>query len=500
MMLVSKGDIDRFRVILQANLGLHFEPGADEQLAEALQDRLRQTGRSAGQYLGAIEPPAVPSRDELRELATRLTVPETYFFRYPEQLDVFAEVALAERLAGRADGRPLQILSAGCASGEEPYSLAMLIREQIPAAQAAEIGILGIDVNPAMLHRARDAVYSPWSLRGVSEVRRQRYFHARRGALELDEDIRRMVRFEERNLVADDPDFWQPERFEIIFCRNITIYFSPETTKAVVARLSGALAPGGYLFLGPSETLRGVSQEYHLRHARGVFYYQRRSPGEAESAPPPSARLPAQITPAAPLPQPEGDAAWADVIGRAANRIAALSRRPASPSHPRPPKDLSLAVELIRQERFDEALRALPEDAEGDADLLLLRAVILTNAGRVSQAEGVCREVLAMDELSAGAHYLMALCREHAGQHLAAVECDQAAIYLDPAFAMPRLHLGLLAKRIGDIDTARRELQAALALLDKEEASRIVLFGGGFNREALAQLCRAGLRTIGVDA
>jgi chemotaxis protein methyltransferase CheR len=102
-----------------------------------------------------------------------------------------------------------------------------------------------------------------------------------------------------------------------------------------------------------------------------------------------------------------------------------------------------------------------------------------------------------MDELNAGAHYLLALCLEHEGNRPKATEHDQSAAYLDPAFAMPRLHLGLLAKRSGELDVAMRELERALILLAREDSSRILLFGGGFSRDALVELCRRELRTCG---
>ena len=112
-------------------------------------------------------------------------------------------------------------------------------------------------------------------------------------------------------------------------------------------------------------------------------------------------------------------------------------------------------------------------------------------------AEDACLRLLLIDELNAGAHYVLALCREHSGCHARAREHDRVAAYLDPAFAMPRLHLGLLARRADDADGARRELAQALILLQREDASRLLLFGGGFNREALLTLCRSALRDCG---
>ena len=167
-----------------------------------------------------------------------------------------------------------------------------------------------------------------------------------------------------------------------------------------------------------------------------------------------------------------------------------------------PPRawDLSLVLEAVRQERFADALEligSLPADSNEDSDALLLHAVLLTNHGRLKESEEVCRRLLALDELNAGAHYLMALCREHDGDANGAIEHGQTAIYLDPGFAMPHLHLGILAKRSGDHATAKHELGQALVLLASEDASRILLFGGGFSRDALLQLCRTQLHAAG---
>ena len=144
-------------------------------------------------------------------------------------------------------------------------------------------------------------------------------------------------------------------------------------------------------------------------------------------------------------------------------------------------------------------MHALPGGATADPDSLLLRAALLTHSGRLDDAERVCADLLGLDELNAGAHYLLALCREGRGDRAAAIDHDQVAVYLDPAFAMPRLHMGLLARRSGQADVARRELGLALPLLQREDTSRLLLFGGGFNRDTLTALCRAELGAAGVE-
>ena len=164
--------------------------------------------------------------------------------------------------------------------------------------------------------------------------------------------------------------------------------------------------------------------------------------------------------------------------------------------------DVSAALDLLQKERFAEALGALPAARDGqiDADAQLLRAVLLANSGDLAQAESACLRLLKDDELNAGAHYVMALCRAHHGDRQAAMEHDRTAVYLDPTFAMPHLHLGLLAKRGGELDLARQELSQSLLLLPREDSSRILLFGGGFSREALVKLAHSELRACGGEA
>jgi chemotaxis protein methyltransferase CheR len=152
---------------------------------------------------------------------------------------------------------------------------------------------------------------------------------------------------------------------------------------------------------------------------------------------------------------------------------------------------------MMRNERFGDALELLGTFSTSDPETQLLRAILLTNGGRHREAENVCAELLARDELNAGAHYLLALCREHAGDREKACEHDRIATYLDAAFAMPHIHIGLLERRAGHFDRAVAELERALELLGSEDASRILLFGGGFSREALALLCRNELRRCG---
>lgn len=500
---ISVGDVERFRRAVGRRLGLHFEDAKLAFLADVLGRRFEANGGDCEAYLSRVEENR--SKQELAALAQELTVGETYFFRHMDQFRAFAEVALPERLrvrdarAGDAK-RSLRILSAGCASGEEPYSLAILVREA-SLEPSTGITIRGVDVNPVALKKALRGRFSSWALRETPHDVQRRWFQQDGHEAVLNDTVRTGVRFDERNLLDEDAELWPPCAYDIIFCRNVVMYFAPDTAQALVARITRALAPGGYLFLGHAETLRGLSQDFHLRHTHGTFYYQRKEAVGASVDPGLPIAQRADHTPA--LATAIGsDGAWVDAIRKAAERIQVLAEAPprSSPVVHGPNGDLRFALDLLQRERFSEALdviRELPSEKTEDPDVLLLHAVLLAHSGRLAGAEEACQRLLAVDELNAGAHYVLALCCEGAGDRGRAAEHDQIATYLDPAFAMPHLHLGLIARRTGDREAARRELEQAIGLLEREDASRLLLFGGGFKRETLIALCRTELNACG---
>jgi chemotaxis protein methyltransferase CheR len=503
---LSGSALDDFRAVLARRFGWCFVDARAALLGEVLEHRHKRTGRGAAAYLAFLDSADVGDAAlaaELRTLARELTVGETYFFRHREQFCAFEEVALPDRLA--ASERPLRILSAGCASGEEVWTLAILLSEHALGPERASIR--GVDVNPAALERAAAAHYSDWSLRETPADTRRRWFRPAGRDHRLVDALRPLVSFEERNLSCPDPELWAPGSYDVVFCRNVMMYFAPEVAQALVARIRRALRPGGYLFLGHAETLRGLSQDFALRHTHNTFYYTRKDALHEPAAPRPALRATPVAAPVPVLPLPLVEAArevpWLETVQRATARVGRLAdgaRRPAPVPAGVPRVDLRPALDLLQQERFAEALDRLGEpDAGGDVDPehLLLRAVLLAHSGRTGSAERVCGELLAHDELNAGAHYVLALCREATGDRKAAVDHDQAATYLDPTFAMPRLHLGLMARRAGDRETALAELAQAVLLLQREDSSRLLLFAGGFRREALIELCRAELGAAG---
>jgi chemotaxis protein methyltransferase CheR len=498
-------ELERFRGVVERRFGLRYDDSRLGHLAEVLDRRLKATRESAGAYLGRLDQ-RFGAAEEARLLAVELTVSETYLFRNIEQFLALRDVALPARMAARAANRRLRMLSVGCASGDEAYSIAMLVRT-LSELDAWAVSIQGIDISKAALAKAVAARYSTWSLRETPDDLKRRFLRPEGRDFVLDPAIRSMVTFLEQNLVEPDEAFWQSESLDVVFCRNMLMYLAPEAARTVVSRIARSLVPGGFLYLGHAETLRGLSRDFHIRHTHDTFYYQRKEEHETAGL------VPVDGDDGRPLSEPAvpaaDDGSWVESIRLASERVEALTQVPiaaialanlggvaSATGGSGVRSGLVEAVELLRHERFNEAeatLDGVLEGAAKDPDVQLLRAALLVQRGDLPHAEGVCEGILEDDDTNASAHYVMALCREGAGALQSALEHDRVAIHLDSTFAMPHLHLGLLARRAGDMAGARQELESAIALLQREDPSRILLFGGGFGREALVGVCKAEL-------
>jgi chemotaxis protein methyltransferase CheR len=488
----SAQQLGAFQKLITQTFGLLYDDDKLSTLEEVLMRRCQRQRSSLEDYLRRL--PGEPA--ELRVLAQELTVGETYFFRHGEQMGAYLEEAVPRRNAVRGD-RPLQVLSAGCSTGEEPYSLAILAR--LAGLAETETSFLGLDLNAASLQKARSGRYSLWSLRETPRELKERWFLQQGSDFVLDPSIVSSVEFRECNLLSAAPDLWQSDRFDIIFCRNMLMYFGQSQARQVVQRLVRSLAHGGYLFLGHAETLRGLSDELELFNSHHCFYY-RKPPRGTRPGHSWSARTPGESSPE-PLPlhcSETLDEDWMETIRAASERILRMSHAPELPSPGEAP-GLHEILELQESERYGEALaalRTLPPEVKAQPETVLLEAVLLVHLSQYHLTEQLCRQLLEGAHCAAGAHYLLGLCQEGHGQQQAAVAEHRAAVRLDPSFAMPRLHLGLLARKAKDLPTARRELEQAMLLLQGESPSRLRLYGGGFGREALLDLCRSELQAL----
>lgn len=214
---------------------------------------------------------------EHQQLISIITNNETYFFREDAQLQVLAAHILPE-LKGKkqhAGEKKIRIYSAGCSSGEEVYTIAMLLLESGHFLWDWDILVTGIDIDPLMIERAKEGVYSGRAFQATPGQFMERYFTRSGDCFAVKESLRRITRFEEGNLLRLDP-FMKSDPADVIFCRNVFIYFSDDTTRAVVESFAGLLEPEGFLFLGHSESLSRLTSRYQpIRHSGAIIYRKR---------------------------------------------------------------------------------------------------------------------------------------------------------------------------------------------------------------------------------
>lgn len=241
----------QFQRLLSDIAGIHLAPAKKVMLAGRLGRRVRATGLgSFGEYFRFLQ----RQKDELQVAVDLLTTNETYFFREPKHFDFLQR----QILTAHPRNRPFRAWSAACSSGEEPYSLAMMLDDRLGS---ADWEVLASDISTKVLDAAQRGLYSMNRSELMPAPYRRRYclkgVGAQAGMLLLEESLRRRVQFRQINLNTTLPSTLGS--FDLVMLRNVMIYFQQETKRQVVQRIAGQLRPGGYLFIGHSESLYGIS-------------------------------------------------------------------------------------------------------------------------------------------------------------------------------------------------------------------------------------------------
>jgi chemotaxis protein methyltransferase CheR len=243
--------------------GINLHDGKEGLVKGRLMKRLRQLDiGSFDEYLRFVEHDK--SREELTAMIDALTTNKTSFFRESQHFDFLRDQVLPEL---RSKGNPIRIWCAGCSSGEEPYTLAIVLREAIPELDKIDARILATDISTRVLKTAREGMYDPAHVSDIPADLRQRYFDVVPGGYRVKPSLSSIVQFARLNLMEPWP---MKGHFNAIFCRNVMIYFDKPTQKTLVQRFWDCLQPGGYLFVGHSESINAWASEY--RYVRPATY------------------------------------------------------------------------------------------------------------------------------------------------------------------------------------------------------------------------------------
>jgi chemotaxis protein methyltransferase CheR len=437
-------------------------------------------------------------------IAAHLTIGETYFFREQKSFDILENSILPDLIASRrGKEQRLRIWSAGCSTGEEPYSLAILLSRLIPDLRNWQITILATDVNPRSIGKAVQGVYGDWSFRGVPQWVRQKYFTATPdGRYEVPHAIRRMVTFAILNLADDSyPSLsTNTNAMDIIFCRNVLMYFEPKQHRQVIRSFQRSLLNGGWLVVSPCETSPDYAACFETVMFPGATFYKRNDGGaKAHTVLPPVQPGVAGIgfqAPCIPLHAPQ--------VPSPIPVTAPESVKPAEPQAHAPGYEEALA--FYRQGRYEEAAETLSgllarSEAGSGALSAFGKAVALmaqtqANRGEISLALEWVDKAIAIDKLNAELYYLRATINQEQGEILKAVASLKQAVYLDQAFVMAHFALGTLTLRNGRPGEAGKHLENALSLLAGCPADDQVPGAEGITNARLAEIIAATRASI----
>jgi chemotaxis protein methyltransferase CheR len=426
---------DRLRRLLEDRTGLDLSGARGGAFEAALARAERASPAARGEPLAEA---LLAGRAPLEPLVEELTVGETWFFRDPAQWAFVEETVIPEVRRRRRGGEPLRAWSAGCATGEEAYSLAIVLLE---AGLGDALSVLGTDVNETALSRARAGEFSLWSLRGDVGARARRYLREEDGKLHVAPALAAHVRFFALNLASGD--YPSPSRgladLDLVLCRNVLIYLRRDRVPEIAARLFASLAPGGWLLAGASDPVLARHAPFELHAGPHGIAYRRPAAGGRARAPSGGRReVPGALRPVA--------------------RVAAARRR--APVHPPPPArallDAGRPVEALAA--IDAALARRPLAPETHFE----RAVALTELGRLDAAEDACRRALYLARGQPFVHFFLGMLRRQRGDPAGAARAFRTAAVLAsrraPDAEVPLSH-GMTAGALAD--AARVQLALA---------------------------------------
>lgn len=440
---LSNDLLGRLSGLATAEFGLRFPPDRWSELARGIASAALELGIPdlAGWAEGLVS--GNPPVDQLKAVANHLTISETYFFRQRETFNALEKEILPARLAERRrQMRPLRLWSAGCASGEEPYSIAILLRQKFPELRPDSVVINATDLNSHVLARAARGVYSEWSFRDVPDWLKSSYFTRRpNGRYEIAPEIRHLVRFSQLNFAAPfyPAEFGERGDFDVILCRNVLMYFSADWQEKIIRRFTQALAPGGWLIVGPCDITAAQSAELHLELSGPGVYRKTDASSARRAAIPEILEIPAPpATPLWPVPP---------AVFPAAAALAPTPLPPLAEPTPRPAPEPSLTA------------------AATESEVASAVAHSHANRGELEQALAACEEAIALDKMNPHFHYLRACILQEQGRLAEAVETFRRVLFLNPQAVMAEFALGCIADREDRRDQARHHFNVVLRML-----------------------------------
>ncbi|MDP2030746.1 MAG: CheR family methyltransferase [Thiobacillus sp.] len=458
---------------LAAQTGLYFPKKRWGDLERGIVAAARQFGLPDAQACAHWLLSAPLTRSQIETLASHLTVGETYFFREKRSFEALEQHILPALLHAREHTeRRLRIWSAGCCTGEEAYSIAMLLDQLIPDPEKWNVTILATDINPAFLGKAAAGIYGEWSFRDTPVWIRARHFkHGKNARFEVLPRIRKRVTFSYLNL-ADDvyPSLTNnTNAMDVIFCRNVLMYFTAARAKQVIENFHRSLVDGGWLIVSPVETSTSLFSGFTAVSFHGAVLYRKLAHSESSVVVTTCPAVAPGLLPETLLPEClVGDAALATPLYAA----------PLNPDRP--------ALQPGERPPFAVDGSAAPSRT----------ARACANQGKLAEATEWCEQAIAADKLNPAHHYLFATIRQELGQSDLAVQSLMRALYLDPDFVLAHFALGNLRLAQGRRREAERHFRNTLALLHRHPRDETLPESDGLSAGRLVEIITSVLSSL----
>lgn len=435
---------ERVGSVVERLFGLHLQGERLPDLKRSLRGAAGELGLSDVEACARLLLSEKLDAAGVEILASHLTIGETYFFRDQEAFAALSTHVLPALIEERrrTGNRQLRIWSAACCTGEETYSIGILLRQLLPDIASWQISLLGTDVNPRFLRKAAEGVYGPWSFRGTSPDFRARHFRQLAGGrYVLSPTIRRLVRFAPLNL-ADEAALtsMRDGGFDLILCRNVLMYFTPAQAAKVVEALHGALREDGWLAVAPCEASQTLFAGFRAVHCDGAIFYQKGQALGRHRNGPKDANAPA-------VTQTLTHPAWNCAAHESSPRFS-KPVTPPSASKRTPP--LAKAQEAV-----------LPVEA------IAAQAQALADQRRMEEALIWCDRWIAAEKLDPAAHYLRGMILAETGDLPEAGAAFERSLYLAPHGVMAGLALANLERTRGRQQHAARHYRNVLTLLER---------------------------------
>ena len=495
----------QFSEFLAARIGLHFPKERWDDLERGMNAAAREFRFGDTESCIRRLMSSTLTRPQIEILASQLTVGETYFFRERKTFDALEQNILPELIRSRrGNERRLRIWSAGCCTGEEPYSIAILLARTIPDWRDWNISILATDINPHFLRNASIGVYSAWSFRDTPTGIKAGFFRqTTEGRFAIHPAIKMLVTFAYLNLAEDGYPSVEngSNAMDIIFCRNVVMYFEPERGRKVIQNLGLSLMDGGWLFVSPVEIPQVVSPQLRIVNFPGAIVYgksTRWATAESDLV---------TVLPRAPVaPDVSAVPANLDIDEEPVAAVLPGSRRLTGRlGRPdRHQREIDTPVQTPYQQatalyghgRYSEAAEKTLEILSrepNDAKAIALLARIYANQGRIADALEWCNKAVAADKLNPGWCYLLATILQEQGRPGEAVAALKRALYLDQNHALAHFALGNLTRRRGKFKESGRHFRNALSILSGYRQEHVLPDSEGVTAGRLAEIIQSTL-------